>query len=575
MSSVPAFAFTSGNPDRLVGGQPAVMADIQGPFYDLRAYLNGQIVPTLNSLAPPAQTLISAPVLEVGLLNQIRAGRQLALADFTAAGLAAPNALWNLTDLSDASGNVRTLINKGAVGFATGINGIAGTAAQFNGLATQALYIPDTGLGDPFRITTGSWGCWLKCSRRGVSQTVLTKLSPAAGQYAWELDIASGGVAQIGSYSNGTVGASLLGVSDIMDDRWHFLVATHDGTMLRLYVDGALEALTAAAFPIFGGSGPLNIGGYGADGAAPALAPFFGRVDEAFVTGAVLTEDQIRFLYLAKIAHGYASVPTRVTLNVRRRRRGSALVVADFPTTPLRLYNFTNESTGDQGSSGIALGMVGTAPTPVAGADGAPSGAFSLGGAGSFAATDAGLPAGTASRSYGCWFKAGASSPAASMIAWGTAAGFVRLILISGVLRCDNTADLATGPFAGDGQWHLAVVTEDNAAADGAKRKLYMDGRLVATSTVLNAVTSAGASGFKVGNDHGGNAYVGQIDGVFVHSAALTFEQIAALYAKGSQALLAAPKNAGDHIDGLDATNVYATFDTLDSTALIDLGVTA
>jgi hypothetical protein len=35
-----SFAYTTGNPDNLVGGEDASMVDIQGPFYDLRAYLN-------------------------------------------------------------------------------------------------------------------------------------------------------------------------------------------------------------------------------------------------------------------------------------------------------------------------------------------------------------------------------------------------------------------------------------------------------------------------------------------------------------------------------------------------------
>jgi hypothetical protein len=64
-----------------------------------------------------------ASVLDVGMSGQVRAGRQLALADFTALGLAAPTGLWNLSDLTDASGNARALVNKGAVTFAPGING--------------------------------------------------------------------------------------------------------------------------------------------------------------------------------------------------------------------------------------------------------------------------------------------------------------------------------------------------------------------------------------------------------------------------------------------------------------------
>jgi hypothetical protein len=88
------FDYTSGNPDNLTGGGPARMQDIQGPFYDLRAYLNsavgggGSTVPVLSGV----------PVLDVGMVNQRRAGRQLANADFTALGLSVPIALWNLSD---------------------------------------------------------------------------------------------------------------------------------------------------------------------------------------------------------------------------------------------------------------------------------------------------------------------------------------------------------------------------------------------------------------------------------------------------------------------------------------------
>jgi hypothetical protein len=90
----------------------------------------------------------------------------------------------------------------------------------------------------------------------------------------------------------------------------------------------------------------------------------------------------------------------------------------------------------------------------------------------------------------------------------------------------------------------------------------------------MNPITLAGANRFRVGAHSDGTLpFVGQIDGAFVCGYALTFEQIAALYAKGSLALPLSPKNAGDHVEGFDATNVYATFDSLDSTAQIDLGV--
>jgi hypothetical protein len=98
---------------------------------------------------------------------------------------------------------------------------------------------------------------------------------------------------------------------------------------------------------------------------------------------------------------------------------------------------------------------------------------------------------------------------------------------------------------------------------------------VVGNSTVLNAITLGGANRLRVGaSADAGNPLVGQIDGAFVCGYALTTDQVLALYAKGSQALGPSPKNAGDHVESIDASNVYATFDTLDSQHQIDLAVT-
>ena len=70
-------------------------------------------------------------------------------------------------------------------------------------------------------------------------------------------------------------------------------------------------------------------------------------------------------------------------------------------------------------------------------------------------------------------------------------------------------------------------------------------------------------------------SFTGQIDGVFVCDYALTAAQIAALYAKGSQALAPSPKSVGAHVEAMDAASLLATFDTLESQHQIDLKVAA
>ena len=519
----------------------------------------------------------SQPILDVGVLGQIRAGRQLTAADFTNLGLSAPLGLWNLSDLTDASGNGRALTNKGAVPFGPGINGVASTAAVFAGSTGQALYISDTGAADPFRIRTGSFGCWLKTAKRATTQYLLAKHKDGGGLYSWSVQVNPSNTVTANCSVDGSALGGPVGVSDVADDRWHFAVGTGDGATLRLYVDGVLEA-TLTAGVLFASAAPLNVGGYAADGSTATAGPHYGRVDEAFVTNDVLSDDQIRALYCAKIAHGFSVTPTVVNLAVRRARKGGPLAVSDFPTQPLRLHNFTGGALTDQGSGNVPLTNNGAAVS-VVGADGAQGGAFNFVAASSqsLSATDAGLPSGTAARSYGAWFKT-TMTTSAGVVGWGTnASADARLIFnypTGGCLGFGSGSDQVAGPYVTDGQWHFAVVTEDNTAGDGVKRKLYLDGRLVAGSTVLNPITLVGANHFRIGsNPDASGPVTGQIDGAFVCDYALTQDVISRLYAKGSQQLAPSVKNAGDHVESVDSTNIYATFDTLDTQSAVDISV--
>jgi hypothetical protein len=264
-------------------------------------------------------------------------------------------------------------------------------------------------------------------------------------------------------------------------------------------------------------------------------------------------------------------------------RKGASLAVVDFPSQPIRLYNFAGGALTDQGSANVPVAPVGGGTiTDVAGADGTVGNGKAFSGAHTgLGSSDAGLPAALATRSFGCWFKGGAASQC--LINWGNTSG-----LNSEALWLNNpngfitsrsngaAADDLLGTYGPDGLWHFVVVVCDNAAGDGNKRKLYVDGKLVASSTVLNSITLTGANHFRIACfADNGFQFSGQMDSVFVTGVALTLEQIAALYAKGSQSLGPSPKNPGDHVEAFDAAAVYATFDTLESQYQIDLGVSS
>jgi hypothetical protein len=50
---------------------------------------------------------------------------------------------------------------------------------------------------------------------------------------------------------------------------------------------------------------------------------------------------------------------------------------------------------------------------------------------------------------------------------------------------------------------------------------------------------------------------------------------VARVYAKANQDLGASPKNAGDHIERVDATDIYFIGDTLESQHTVDVAVAA
>lgn len=531
----------------------------------------------------PLSVISAQPVLDVGIPNQIRAGRQLSPTDFTNMGLNTPLALWNLSNLLDSSGAARNLSNKGAVPFVSGINGLAATAAQFAGSAGQALYLPDAGSADPMRVRTGSFACWIRTGRRGVVQEPFSKLDAVGAQMAWGFQITAGNLVLAQISTNGTPTApsyaTVTSTTDVADNRWHFIVMTVDGSRLRLYVDGVLEGAPAAVNgTLFGSTAPINVGGRFADATTGASNPFFGAVDEAFILSEILSDEQVRNLYCASIPHALGSVPTMMAVSVRRRRRGGPFAVTDFPAQPVRLYNFTGGVLTDQGSNNVALAPVGGGSiVDVAGAGGLAGGAKAFSGAHTgLGATDAGLPSGLAARSYGCWIKTG-SATNQGVIGWGATFNSTDTrisVLAAGTVQMANGTDAVAAGNVNDGSWHFVCVVEDNSAIDVGRRKLYVDGRLISMSTVMNSVSLGGANRFRVGAVIDGTLpFVGQIDAPFVFGGALTAEQVRSLYAVGSQQMAASPKNEGDFVKAMETARLLATFDAIETVDVVNLAV--
>ena len=538
------------------------------------------------------EVLIEHAILDIGILGQIRAGRTLEAADFDNVGLDPPTGLWNFSDnANDVSGNGRNLSARGAAVYVRGIDGDVSTAAMFDG--TKAFYRDDVGdATDPFRLKFGSFGAWIRTPKQGTQMHFLTKRG-SSPQLGYWLRVRTGNDICWGFSVSGSDVFEVYSLTKVCDDRWHFIVGTYDGVLQNLYIDGALEATqlrgSSGNQQIFGSNAPFNIGAFAANAGGIGAEPFFGRVDEPFVTPEILSADKVFNLYCAKIPHTLGEIPSGASINVHPGAKGASLVPGDFPSPPLRLYNFSGGVLTNEGSdSGATLTAIGT-PVSVSGVDGTKGNAMSLFGAQRFTATDAGLPAGTNPLSYGCWFKcsngtSGTETPAPGLyvLTYGATNGTndTRIFIAKGNI-CFGTGGGTpiTGPFVADGQWHFVVVVHDPADLQGLKRKYYLDGRLVASNTGLNSIalgSPAATNKFVVGSSlASGNNFIGQVDTVFVADYPLILGDINALYTKSLYEHLPSPKNAGDHIQSMSDTDLLAVFDTLDIAHKVSLKVMA
>lgn len=539
----------------------------------------------LLNLATDLEAEVGLPVqrsvLEVGQVGQSRAGRTLTLGDFTDCGLVAPVALWNLSDLTDASGNSRALTNKGSVPFGVGVEGAASTAAVFAGSTSQALYRSDTGGGDPFRIRTGSVGAWFRTAKRGASHGVISRWRTTGDLRQFALFVDSSNRMRAYGSTDGSAEVYAQGQTDVCDDRWHFAVAVYTGTAIQLYVDGVLDASSPMGGLLNPAAVPLNIGSNnGADGGTAATDPWYGRIDEAFISAEALTLEQVCHFYGVKIAHG-GSTPRRASLRVTRRRRGGQIANGDFPSNPARAYNLGSGGYSElNGGTSLAAVGGGTITQAVAGPDGQADSAVNFAGAhAGLGATDAGLPSGLTTRSYGAWVCVGPHATSyQNILVWGTSANDKAGAFIdpvTGKIVFQNNGDSVLGDFVvADRTWHSVIAVEDNSAADGVKRKLYVDGKLVAGSTVMATVTLAGANALRIGADLAGlNPFIGSISRAWIHSAALTWDRVQAISQKPYLMVPQSPKDAADHVEMMNATDLIFVGDDLEPQHLIDLEV--
>ena len=351
------------------------------------------------------------------------------------------------------------------------------------------------------------------------------------------------------------------------DGNWHFVVATFDGSYLRLYKDGNLDCTPRAwAYaPAYAATNHVRVGAYSNAGTNSLY--FMGQLDEvSFFPSDALSLAEVQSLYAASITDGSNSAILAKAKAVYLFEDGAQLTDSTVNGHTLTAIGVPVQGTPRWGTGCVGLGTS-QAFSAVDGASFQPAGNFSV----------------------SAWIRTTKTGAQYIFQSYSRNTAYAGL-----ALYMSTTATLVSGKNTGttsgtdyhsvsgstsiqDGAWHHIVGTYD-----GAKLHLYIDGAEEGTGTVwTNAAAFAATNYVRVGcgNLNGTNASFvqGALDEVsFYPSYALSLAQVQSLYANSithvtNTAILAKAKAVYLFEDGaqltdstVDGTDIAFTLETKD-----------
>ncbi len=212
------------------------------------------------------------------------------------------DAWWSLNEYSDGSGAVTRYDQTTNNLNLTDNNTNTSTSGNWNRAAVQLAanneYFEraDSSVWDLTTTNDKSVSMWFKSTADITNGGLIVRWNNnSSGGKNLLIRLTSSGYVQVYAGSGGTTGVSVTGSVDVADTNWHHIVVTWSGTTddkFRIYVDGTLDATSAAASP-GASSSTLIIGGKTSESGLPNSGHF---QDVAWFSEALST-DQISRLY--------------------------------------------------------------------------------------------------------------------------------------------------------------------------------------------------------------------------------------------------------------------------------------
>jgi hypothetical protein len=193
------------------------------------------------------------------------------------------------------------------------VDGKSGRGLEFDGV-DDYVEVPHS---EDLNLETFTLAAWIKMGNTGANQNVIVKKIPNPEKKTYQLISHTGSAgAMRGSFHVGGVNRVVMGLTPVTDDEWHHTASTYDGSTLKVYLDGELEAEVPADGVPDKTDAPLGLG-------SSCPGQFMkGIIDEALVMKVAIEEQDIReimnnglMLYLAislrgKLATTWAEIKT-------------------------------------------------------------------------------------------------------------------------------------------------------------------------------------------------------------------------------------------------------------------------
>lgn len=211
--------------------------------------------------------------------------------------------------LNETSGDVFDFSGNSYTGTPTGTTSETGrviNARKFNG-SSDFINIGDISALSPSQITVA---CWTKSTYAGASvQELVCKDDLGGGSTRSYSLFINGGtwVAVFNVFKSGSSGTvfnvdynNAVSISAINDGNWHHVLGTWDGTDIKLYIDGHLNATTSFSGSIRQSSGvPLQ---FGQSQHGSTKNYLNGYLDEVKIFNRALTGEEANQVYLVSFS---------------------------------------------------------------------------------------------------------------------------------------------------------------------------------------------------------------------------------------------------------------------------------